>query len=204
MHITSVIRGRLPLLLGALVAASAIAACGSSSHTTSSAASAASGTSGTSARTTLVACLKQHGVTLPNGGRFRRPGGAGAGPYGGGGGLFGGSGGNGGPPPGAGAGGRFAANPKLRAALQACGGSRFRRPTGTTAAQFRQRREAQVATFVACVKQHGYTLPKPNFSGTGPVFPASIEKNKAFQAAAKSCASALQPRRPPSTTTAAG
>ena len=68
-------------------------------------------------------------------------------------------------------------NPKFRAALQACGGGRFtqRRFTPNTAA---------VAKFTACVKQHGYNLPAPNFSGKGPIFPATIARNKKFQAAA--------------------
>ena len=42
--------------------------------------------------------------------------------------------------------------------------------------------------FVACVKQHGYNLPAPNFSGKGPIFPATIERNKKFQTAARACA----------------
>jgi hypothetical protein len=50
---------------------------------------------------------------------------------------------------------------------------------------------------VACVKQHGYNLPAPNFSGKGPVFPASISKNAKFQAAAKSCQADLRPAGAP-------
>ena len=185
------------LLVIAALAALCLAACGSSSNTSStsrsSAASAASGSGRNSAaRTKLVACLKAHGVTLPT----RRPGAGGygggppagsgapggAGPYGGGGpGFFGGGGG--------GAGGRFS-NPKFRAAFQACGGRAF---GGARRAQFTK---TGITKFVACVKQHGYTLPKPNFSG-GPIFPVSVERNAKFQTASKSCASLLRPSGAP-------
>ncbi len=50
--------------------------------------------------------------------------------------------------------------------------------------------------YVACVRQHGYNLPKPNFSGKGPVFPANIRSNPKFQTASKACQSLLIPRRP--------
>lgn len=218
MTTTSVIHRRLPVLGAVVLVALALAACGSSTNTKSSTGSSAA-TSGTAAssRTKLVACLKQHGVTLPSGGFRRRSnsgtgsfGGSGAGAPGGGpgagggyggGGLFGSGSGSGAGAAGSGAGpgarGGFFANPKLRAAFKACGGATgFRRPTGATAAQFKARREAAVAKFSACVKQHGYTLPKANFSGSGPIFPASIEKNRKFQTAAKACASDLQTARP--------
>jgi hypothetical protein len=186
------IRARLAgLTLLAALAAVVLAACGSSSSTSSSAAaSAGSSGSGTSttgraganpaARAKLQACLKQHGVTLPS-----RPAGArrpsGSGGYGGGGygGPFGGGGGAGG------AGGRFN-NPKLRAALKACGAN-----FGSGQSRFRPN-QAAVAKFAACVKQHGYTLPKANFSG-GAIYPASVERNKKFQAAAKACQADLRP-----------
>ena len=45
---------------------------------------------------------------------------------------------------------------------------------------------------MACVRKHGFAaMPSPNFSGKGPVFPASIRTNKQFVAASKSCASLL-------------
>jgi hypothetical protein len=185
---------RLPALaVAAALTAVCLAACGSSSSSTSTSSSAAAASSTASRgsgfdRTKLTACLKAHGVTLPT-----RPPGAGTGggaggapPAGGGGagsgqgrrGLFGGGG--------AGAGG-FANNPKLRAAFQACGGGR----------SFGARRftpnHAAVTKFVACVKQHGYNLPAPNFSGKGPIFPAKIEANKTFQTASRACASDLRP-----------
>jgi hypothetical protein len=181
---------RLPALtLTAALAALCLAACGSSASTSSTSSAAASGSSGSAAsattssgsasgfaanRTKLVACLKAHGVTLPArpAGTRRPANGSGGGPR-----FFGGGG----------AGGRFANNPKLRAAFQACGG-------GTAAGGRRfAPNHASVTKFVACVKQHGYNLPSPNFSGNGPIFPASIEKNTKFQAAAKSCQADLRP-----------
>jgi hypothetical protein len=145
-------------------------------------------------RSKFAACLKAHGVTLP-----QRRAGAGAG----------GPGATGAPPsgssttPGArrrgsffggGAGGGFANNPKLRAAFQACGG-----PTASGARRFTPARAA-VEKFVACVKQHGYTLPAPNFTGKGGIFPSSIQSNKTFQAAAKTCQSDLRPAGAPGAT----
>jgi hypothetical protein len=57
------------LVLAAIVAALALAACGSSSTSSSSTASKSASASSTSAptanRTTLVACLKKHGITPP-------------------------------------------------------------------------------------------------------------------------------------------
>jgi hypothetical protein len=190
---------RLPaLVLTATLAAVCLAACGSSSSSSST--SSASSSAGSSAaasrggsaanRTKLVACLKAHGVTLPS----RPPGGAGAqggaggAPPAGGGGTGGGQGrrrgffGGGGA-----AGGGFANNPKLRAAFQACGGA-----GGFGGRRFTPN-HAAVTKFVACVKQHGYNLPAPNFSGKGPIFPAKIEANKAFQTASRACASDLRP-----------
>jgi len=176
------------------ITALGVAACGSSSSTGSSSSSSSSadggggGTSRTGAnRTKLTACLKSHGVTLPS-----RPAGAGGGA---------GGGGGGGTPPsgsgtrrpggggffGGGAGRRFANNPKLQAAFKACGVQAFggRGRVGLN--------HAAVTKFVACVKQHGFDLPAPNFSGKGSVFPASIEKNKKFQSASKACAADLRP-----------
>lgn len=179
-------------LLAALVAV-CLAACGSSSTTstsTSAAASGAASSSASAARTKLVACLKTHGVTLPSrpGGQRRPPnggqGGQGSPP---GGGYFFGGGGAGRPGR-----GRFAANPKLQAAFKACGGARA----------FPGRRRFQIShatitKFVTCVRQHGYNLPAPNFSGKGPVFPAKIAKNTKFQKASRSCASLLRPSGAP-------
>jgi hypothetical protein len=189
------------LTLAVAITALVLAACGSSSNTgsnssgsgssSSSSGAAAAGGGNAATRTKLAACLKSHGVTLPSRppGAGARPGGYGGGGNGGGGpGFFGGGAGGGGA--GGQGGGRFS-NPKFRAALQACGGGRG----------LGQRRsapsKAAVTKFVACVKQHGYNLPAPNFSGKGAIFPASIAKSKAFQAASRSCSADLRPAGAP-------
>lgn len=181
----------LAAVAAVLCAAAFLSACGSSSSSSSSSTAAAAGT-GTARRTALAACLKQHGVTLPNfrpGARRGTPpygaAGAGAPPTGG-----------GAPPAGAGgppAGGGFfgggaggARSTKFRAALKACGAS------------FPARRRAAfskttLTKFVACVRAHGYQLPMPNTSGTGPVFPARIRTNAKFVKASRACASLLTP-----------
>ena len=202
------------LVLGCLVAACGSASSSSTTSSTTTAASAAgSGAGGASGggasssrRTALAACLKQHGVTLP----ARPPGAPGGGAPGGAppsggtgtgttgtgttgtgttgtgttprGGFFGGSGG-------------FANNPKLRAAFQACGAQfGFR---GGAGGGFRGRlSRTNITKYVTCVRQHGYNLPNPNFSGKGPVFPANIQNNAKFQAASRACQSLLVPARP--------
>jgi hypothetical protein len=212
MRITTHSSRRLLPLVAALLAGAALTACGSSGSTNSAASAAAAGAGATGGRgAQLAACLKSHGVTLPPGfGRFRGgvtgasgstwrfgPPGAGRG----GGLLFGGGAGGPGGPGGASGGGgfrgRFANNPKLAAAFQACAGSA--RPNFNNSAvvkRFRAQRVAVVSKFVACVKAHGFSLPKPSFSG-GPVFPLSLQKNKKFLAAARPCVSQLQFRPGP-------
>jgi hypothetical protein len=177
---------RVLVTFAALVAATAVAACGSSSSSSSSSSSAsapgsagqASASAPSANRATLAACLKKHGVTLP----ARRPGG---------GGPPGGAPGAGGPPAGGGGfAGGAAANPKFRAAFQACGG---RRPTGSTSnPTFR----AAIVKYVTCVRQHGYNLPNPNFTGKGSVFSAKIRSDPKFVSASKSCQSLLAGPRP--------
>ena len=207
---------RLAMFAGTvLVTALVLAACGSSSNTSSGSGSAGSATVGaaggaaagggqsSAARTKFVTCLKAHGVTLPNrpAGARRRPSGGGEGggppaggaaPGAGGGGFFFGGGNRrkGGPA------GRFN-NPKFQAALKACGGGQFQRRRFTP-------NKAAVTKFVACVKQHGYDLPTPNFSGNGPIFPAKIEQDKKFQTAARACAADLRPQGGPGAPGAAG
>jgi hypothetical protein len=141
-----------------------VAGCGSSSSTSSSTPTSASAATSTG-RAKLAACLKQHGITLPAG---RRPG-AGAPP---GGGFFGRAGGN---------------LTKFRAAFKACGAD-FR--GGGRRGGFNRQ---NIQKYVTCVRQHGYNLPNPNFSGNGPVFPANIRTNKKFQSASKACQSLLVP-----------
>ncbi len=182
-------RGRSRVWLGALavpcLVALVIAGCGGSSSTNAtSSASASAGASGPGGArfAKYRACLQAHGVTFPT----RRPG---TRPPGGGGGLFGGGGGAGG--------GRFANNPRLAAAMKACGV-----PTGGLG--FRRRfsspqYKAALTKFVACVHQHGYNLPTPNTSGTGPVFKSGQvnQRDPKFISAAKACAADLQALRGP-------
>lgn len=199
MRTTHLLRS-LGLLALLAVSAVALAACGSSSSSSGSSTSTSTQASasgpGSAQRTKLRACLQQHGVTLPQ----RRPGGGGYGGPPGGGGGYGPPAGGGGFVPGAGAGGAggFAQrNPKLAAALKACGGGNFR---GGAGGRFRLNR-TNLNKYVSCVRSHGYNLPNPNFSGKGPVFPASIRTNKKFLAASKACQSLLVPQRPTTTTT---
>lgn len=189
---------KLAAVLACVVTACLLAACGSSASSSSvskssggsSSAAASAGGGASTTRTKLEACLKQHGVTLPSRpGGFRPPGsgsnGGGAPPaggFGGGGGFFGGGGG--------GFAGRFRNNPKLQAAFKACGAN-----FGAGRRRFNPaQRKTEINNFVKCVRQHGYNLPTANLSGTGPVFPRSIESNKKFETAARACASTLAPR----------
>jgi hypothetical protein len=192
-----IIRGaprQLALALLALAACAFIAACGSSGSSSSSTTTAASGTPaasttpGTTSRAKLEACLKQHGVTLPPG--FGHRSGQGGGPPpGGGGGFFGGGGSGSGSAGGQTNRSRFF-NSKTAAAFKACGASFGRnfRPGGR---RF-QLSHTKINQYVACVRKNGYSaMPNPNFSGKGPIFPASIRSNKQFQAASKKCQSIL-------------
>jgi hypothetical protein len=187
---------RPTFLVATLISCSlALAACGSASSSSSSSAAAAGAARNAPSRAKLVACLKQHGVALPARRGGFRPGG-----YGGGGGYAAppaGGGSQGGILPQAGArprrgGGGFAANPKLRAAITACGGFRG----GNFGAARSAPRRASIQRFVTCVGKHGYKLPTPNFSGSGPVFPARIQTNAKFQAASRACQSVLVPTQP--------
>jgi hypothetical protein len=190
------------LALGGLIAACGSASSGSSSasatSSTSTTASAASGGTrpNSSQRTALAACLKQHGVTLPSRPAGAPPGGAPPGSGSGTGTTGTGTTGTGTTPRRGffGGGGGFANNPKLRAALQACG-AKFGFRGGGQGFRGRLSRTA-VTKYVTCVRQHGYNLPSPNFSGKGPIFPANIRTNKKFQAASRSCQNLLAPPRP--------
>jgi len=177
-----------------------IAACGSSSSSGSTHTTASASASGSRAK--LVACLKQHGVTLPS----HRPGAGGHGFFGGGGPPAGGPGqgagtgttggfGAGGRPP-----GTFR-NSKFARAFKACGGS-FGHFRAGGAGRYRPHFSSHTLNaFVTCVRKHGYDLPKPNTAGNGPIFPRSIESNKKFQAAARSCSSLLRPNPAGTTST---
>ena len=208
MKVFDVRSRRVAVALVTLVAGGALAACGSassSSGTTSSttaSASASGSGSGTAPgggpnsarRTHLVSCLKAHGVTLPS-----RP--PGSPPPGGG--SAGGSGtgttGTGtSTTPGRGfffgGGGARNISPKTQAAFKACGADfGFRGRAGGFGGRISH---TAINNFVTCVKQHGYKLPAPNFSGKGPIFPRNIETNAKFQAASKACQHLLIPARP--------
>jgi hypothetical protein len=198
-----------------LVAGGALAACGSASSssntttsTTASASASGSGSASGSAagggansarRAELVSCLKAHGVTLPS-----RPAGGGAPPGGAPGGSGSGTGtgttgtGTGTTPRRGfffGGGGARNISPKMQAAFKACG-ARFGFRGGAGGGFGGRISHTAITNFVTCVKQHGYNLPAPNFSGKGPIFPRNIETNAKFQAAAKSCQHLLIPPRP--------
>jgi hypothetical protein len=160
------------LTLVTLVAGVVLTACGSTSSTSKTSSSASSG--GRARATTLAACLRKHGVTLP------------AGSPGGGSPPGGGSGAPGGGAPGGG-------SAKLQAAFKACGASTPGAQGGAGGGFTRQ----TVAKYVSCVRQHGYSLPKPNFSGKGAVFPASVQSNPKFKSANRTCQSLLRPSGSP-------
>ncbi len=172
-------------LLICVVGALAVTACGSSSSSTTTTSTSATSSTGASGRTpagsaqrraALTACLQKAGIKLParpagssnaGPGTATRPrtgglfGGGGRGPYG---------------------------NPTVRAALQKCGLSFGRRLGGGRRVNNAAYRTA-VTNYVACVRKHGYTLPKPNFSGKAPVFNASqVNRNDPkFKAASGRC-----------------
>jgi hypothetical protein len=170
---------RPTLCLLALLATLALAACGSSSSGSSTNASSTTATTtaggGRLGNGKMAACLRQHGVTLPN-----RPPGR--------------------PALGARRRGFFLGGPnaspvrrkKLQAAFQACGGrpGGFRRFSPGSNPAFK----AALAKYVACVRKNGFDLPAPNTSGRGPVFdPGKVNRNDPkFVAASAKCQSLLQ------------
>jgi hypothetical protein len=208
---TTIGAGALTAALAA--AALTFAACGSSSGggggtTSAAAATNAAGAPSAADRTRLTACLKQHGVELPE-----RP----AGPPGA-------AGGDGAPPPqgvttpggappaGAtnpggtppqggsppGPGGAFgrdltdAERKRMQAAFTACGargmmgGPGQGRPGGAADGA---PSAATLKRYVACVRRNGYDLPDPNTSGSGSVFdPGEVDRDDpAFVKASSAC-----------------
>ena len=170
------------IVLVSVLAAIALTACGSSSSSTtktstSSTATSTPGAGSAQQRTAIQACLKKYGVTLPSRparststaprtGTTPRTGG-----------LFGSGGSS-----------AFASNPKIRADLQKCGISVGQRPAATSQVSNPVYQRA-VNNYVACVRKNGYNLPKPNFTGKGPVLNTSqVNRNDPkFKAASAKC-----------------
>jgi hypothetical protein len=118
------------------------------------------------------ACLKEKGVELPG---FK------------GGGMPGGGEGR---PPGGGFGGK--GSEEMKKAFEECGveAPEFKGgPAGaggkpnTNSAAFQK----QVNEYVACVRENGYELGEPNFSGEGPVFEKAESESAEFKKASAQC-----------------
>jgi hypothetical protein len=205
------------LLIAPALAALTLIACGGSSSDSGSTGTQASASASSGASTTrsggqrgflsdeVQACLKKQGVELPQGGMRGGDGQppAGYGPPGGR--LPGG----GQPPEGAtppdGAGGGFGATmsdedrQKLQDAMKACGVEMPARGQGGSGSQRPDINDAdyqkRVNDYVACVRENGFDLPDPDFSGDGPIFdPDKVDQSdKTFQAASAKCQSRLRP-----------
>jgi hypothetical protein len=129
------------------------------------------------------ACLKEKGVELPEfkGGEGEMPE-RGEKPEGG----EMPEGGEGGPP-GGGFGG--AGSEEMKKAFEECGveAPEFKGGAGgkpnTNSAAFKK----QVNEYVACVRENGYELGEPNFSGEGPVFEKSESESAEFKKASAQC-----------------
>jgi hypothetical protein len=192
----------LALILGALVLAGCGGSSGGGSTETSTTASASSGSEGSGAEgkpsemfnisEEAKKCLKEKGVELPGfkGGEGGRPEG-GEPPSGKAGEMP--EGAEGGPPAG-GFGGE--GSEEMTKAFEECGVEvpEFKGGTGgaggapnTNSAAFKK----QVREYVACVKENGYELAEPNFTGEGPVFGKTESESAAFKKASASCQSLL-------------
>lgn len=206
-----------------LLTGGVLAACGGSSPSSTTSSSSSSSTAPAPAvaggaanfaarRTQLEACLKRYHVSLPAfaggaGGGFRRFGATGAtgrrffGATGATGRRFFGATGATGRFPVPAAGGAFASNPKLAAALAKCGGGfggfagggRFGASGGAGAFNPTSTAERTAITaYAACMKTHHVDLPTPNFSGGAPVFGTKVNRSAAaFVAANATCKSLL-------------
>ena len=182
----------LCLALGALV----LAGCGGSSGASSSStaagttASAAGGKGGPGTMNISAkakACLKEKGVELPES-RGGMPG-AGQMPEGG----EPPPGGEGGPPAG---GFGSEGSEEMTKAFEECGvempefkggpGGEGGAPNVNSTA-FKK----QVKEYVACVRENGYELAEPNFTGEGPVFAQEESESAAFKKASAQCQSLL-------------
>ena len=182
---------RVSIAVLALVAAALVlVGCGgssgpSSTETTTTASSSKQGGPGGMFNISeeAKACLKEKGVELPG---FK--GGEGGPPSTGekpeGGEMPGG--GEGGPP-GGGFGG--AGSEEMKKAFEECGveAPEFKGGAGgkpnTNSAAFNK----QVDEYVACVRENGYELGEPNFSGEGPVFEKAESESAEFKKASAQC-----------------
>jgi hypothetical protein len=189
----------LALVIGALV----LAGCGGSSGSSSTESSTTASSSGSETAAgegkggmlniseEAKACLKEKGVELPE---FK--GGEGGPPSGGEGEMpepgekpEGGEMPEGGPPAG-GFGGE--GSEEMTKAFEECGvetpefkggpGGAGAKPN-TNSAAFKK----QVDEYVACVRENGYELGEPNFSGEGPVFEKSESESAEFKKASAQC-----------------
>jgi hypothetical protein len=207
----------LALLLGVLVLAGCGGGSSSSSSSESSTTASSSGSEGSGSESSgsegkggmfnisaeAKACLKEKGVELPE---FKS--GEGGPPSGGSGELPEGgespsgengekpeggeppSGGEGGPPGGFGG----EQSEEQKEAFEECGvetpefkGGAGGKPNMNSAA-FKK----QVKEYAACVRENGYEIAEPDFSGEGPVFEKSESESAAFKKASASCESLLK------------
>ena len=213
--------GRLAALGIAVVVAITVAACGggsSPSSTTTATSSTPAATAnpprsagGGSGLTSLAACLRQNGVTIPAGALARpRVGTSGTtGRSGFGRRFFGATGGRGLARPGGffrgatgarGGLGAIAGSPKFAAAFQKCRGligvpasggpGRFG-ATGAAGFLSTPAIRAQLTRFVACMSKNGMKLPTPNLSGSGTIFPGVNQASTAFKTAYSTCHSLI-------------
>lgn len=171
----------LVLAIGALV----LAGCGSGGSDSTGSTTASAGSSESSGGSEggagppgkieisadAKACLKEKGVELPE------------------------MGAGGEPPQGGGIGPGGESGEKMQKAFEECG-VEMPEPKGgpggegapsVSSAAFRK----QVRKYVACVKENGYDLGEPNFSGEGPIFERSESESSAFKAASAKCQSLL-------------
>ena len=188
----------LALIIGALV----LAGCGGSSGGSTAESSTTASSSGSETSTgegkgggmfniseEAKACLKEKGVELPEfkGGEGGPPGAEGEMPEPGekpeGGEMP--EGGEGGPPGGFGG----EQSEEQKKAFEECGvetpefkGGAGGKPN-TNSAAFKK----QVNEYVACVRENGYELGEPNFSGEGPVFEKAESESAEFKKASAQC-----------------
>jgi len=174
------------LAIGAMILAGCGGSSGGSSAASTTTASAggstgegAAGPEGMEISDEAKACLKEKGVEMPEfkGGEGGRP------PMG-----EGGEPPEGGPPGEGGQGGE--GFEKMQKAFQECGvemGEFKGGPSGgapdMNSAAFRK----QIKEYAACVRENGYELAEPDFSGEGPVFAKSESESAAFKKASAKC-----------------